>query len=418
MLVTKSAESNLVSATRKVQPPAPRRAEWPSRRILLMLEDLGGGTGNHVCQLAAAWRLMGWTVVVVTQREPLVRSLPEGVEVRVTRAGGWYDRFPVAQIRRLLALRRVALELRPDVVHSYFFWSIIYGRLLKLMGLAPLLVENREDMGFSWGRGAYFALRLTRSIPDRVICVASAVRDVALKRERISPSRTMVLHNGIAPAGNGGRGRAAARREFGFTDAHVVVGMVANLPREVKGGHHLLDVAAKIVRAVPSVRFLLVGVGTEQSTIREALDARGITDFVVGAGYRQDVEDCYAAMDISVLTSSTEGLSITLLESMRAGLPTVVTHVGGNDELVVDGETGFLVAYNDWSAFADRVATLARDQVLRQRMGTNGSRRVAEHFASKGVGERYLGVYERLINATGEAPSASPQLTRRQETVL
>ena len=394
------------------------RADWPSRRVLLMLEDLGGGTGNHVCQLAALWRSVGWNVVIVTQRAPLVRRLPEGVDVRVTRGGGWYDRFPIAQIRRLLELRRVALEFRPDVVHSYFFWSIIYGRLLKLMGLAPVLVENREDMGFSWGWGAYLALRLTRSIPDRVICVASAVRDVALEKEGVASSRTMVLHNGIALQSKAGRGRTAARREFGFTDEHVVVGMVANLPRAVKGGRHLLDIVSEVVKAVPAVRFLLVGVGTEMSTIREELDSRGIAGYVVGAGYRRDVEDCYAAMDISVLTSSTEGLSITLLESMRAGLPTVVTRVGGNAELAVDGETGFLVAYGDWPAFVDRVAVLARDEALRRRMGASGSRRIAEQFACEGVGERYLAVYERLINAGGEARSVSPELTRRQETVI
>ena len=399
---------------------APQR-EKLGRSVLLLLEDLGGGTGNHVCQLAALWRSRGWKVVIVTQKPPLVRELPSGVEVRVTQTGGWYDRFPIAQMRRLMELRRIARELKPDVVHSYFFWSIIYARLLKIMGLAPVLVENREDMGFSWGRGAYLALRLTRSIPDRIICVASAVRDVALRKENVSPERTIVIHNGIPLTTNIGRGRAATRRAFGFTDEHVVVGMVANLPRAVKGGRHLLDVVRHVVAAAPNVRFLLIGVGTDAETLRAELETRGVAEFVIGAGYRRDVEDCYAAMDISVLTSSTEGLSITLLESMRAGLPTVVTRVGGNSELVVDGETGYLVDYDDWSGFVDRVVRLAESGAARRRMGEAGRCRVVEQFGAEGVGGRYIAVYETLINVGRESVASRtvyPKLTRGQETAL
>lgn len=400
---------------------APPQQAKRGRSVLLLLEDFGGGTGNHVCQLAALWRSRGWKVVIVTQKPPLVRQLPSGVEIRVTRAGGWYDRFPIAQVRRLMELRRLARELKPDVVHSYFFWSIIYARVLKMMGLAPVLVENREDMGFSWGRGAYLALRLTRSIPDRVICVASAVRDVALRKERVAPERTIVVHNGIPLATSLGHGRATTRRTFGFTDEHVVVGMVANLPRAVKGGRHLLDVVRRVVAAAPNVRFLLIGVGTDAETLRAELETRGVAEFVIGAGYRRDVDDCYAAMDISVLTSSTEGLSITLLESMRAGLPTVVTRVGGNSELVIDGETGFLVDYDDWSLFVDRVVQLAENGAERRRMGDAGRRRVAEQFGAEAVGGRYIAVYETLINVRRE-PVASrpayPELTRGQERAL
>jgi glycosyltransferase involved in cell wall biosynthesis len=387
----------------------------------LLLEDLGGGTGNHVCQLASLWSARGWKVVIVTQKPPLVRELPSGVEVHVTRAGGWYDRLPIAQIRRMMELRRIARELRPDVVHSYFFWSIIYARLLKIMGLAPVLVENREDMGFSWGRGAYTALRLTRSIPDRIICVASAVRDVAVRKEKVSRKRAIVVHNGISLTTTAGDERAATRREFGFTDEQVVVGMVANLPRAVKGGRHLLDVVRPVIAAAPNVRFLLIGVGTEATTLGAELEARGIAEFVVGAGYRRDVEKCYAAMDISVLTSSTEGLSITLLESMRAGLPTVVTRVGGNSELVIDGETGFLVDYDDWASFADRIVRLARNRAERRQMGAAGRRRIVEHFVAEGVGGRYLAVYEALINVRRESAASStvyPELSRGQETAI
>jgi glycosyltransferase involved in cell wall biosynthesis len=385
-----------------------------ARRVLILMEDLGGGTGNHLCRMLDRWRACNWSVTIVTQTPPQVRRLPADIDVRVTARAGWYDRFPLAQVRRFFELRRIVRAVQPDVVHTYFFWSLMYGRLLKLLGAIRHLVENREDTGFSWGRGSYAALRLTRGIPDRIICVAQAVRGVALDREGVRPDHTLVIHNGIA-LGSGGTPpveRQDARRRFGFADTDVVVGMVANLPRAVKGGRRLLDAVRAIVGAAPHVRFLLVGVGTDRATLAPELEARGIAAYVVGAGYRNDVETCYAAMDVSVLTSSTEGLSITLLESMRHGLPTVVTQVGGNPELVVDGVTGFLVPVDDPAAFIDRVVALARDAQLRAAMGAAGRRRVAEHFLLETVADRYLAVYDELLataplGATARIPAGT-----------
>ena len=365
--------------------------------MLVLLEDLGGGTGNHVCQMLARWRSEHWQVTLVTQTPPLVQQLPPGIDVRVAHRAGWYDRFPLAQVRRLIELRRIVRAVKPDVVHTYFFWSIVYGRILKLIGEIPVLVENREDLGFSWDRGDYMILRLTNSIPDRIICVAGAVRRVVADREGADRARTAVIHNGIDIDSPETVDRVTARRRFGFENGHVVIGMVANLPRAVKGGRRLLDAVGAIVAAVPAVRFLMVGVGTERETLAAELAARGIGEYVVGTGYRRDVEACYAAMDISVLTSLSEGLSITLLESMRHALPTVVTRVGGNPELVVDGVTGFLVPVDDPAAFVDRVVALARDGRLRREMGAAGRRRVREQFALGDVAQRYLAVYEELL---------------------
>jgi len=369
------------------------------RRVLLLLEDFGGGTGNHVCRMVRDWSSRGWRVTVVTQTAPLVRQLPEGVDVRLVRRTGWYDRFPLTQLRRLFALWRIVRAVRPDIVHTYFYWSILYGRVLKLLGAIPKLVENREDMGYSWSKGDYRPLRMTRGIPDRVICVAEAVRQVVLQREGVDATRTTVIHNGVDLRGAGAMSREEAGRLFGFEGEDVVIGMIANLPRPVKGGRRLLDAVRAIVTAVPNARFLLVGQGTDRASLEAELEARGITPYVHGAGYRCDVDACYAAMDISVLTSSTEGLSITLLESMRCGLPAVVTEVGGNSELVADGVTGFLVPLDDSRAFVDRVITLAQDASLRRSMGDRGRRRVAEHFAVDDVAHRYLNLYDDLLGA-------------------
>jgi len=218
--------------------------------------------------------------------------------------------------------------------------------------------------------------------------------------------RTLVIRNGLTTV-TPPVSRTAARSEFGFAEDHVVVGMVANLSRAVKGGSRLLNAIHDVVSAAPNVRFLLVGQGNEQAMLEPELEARGIQSFVVGVGYRRDVDTCYAAMDVSVLTSSSEGLSITLLESMRSGLPTVVTEVGGNPEVVEEGVTGYLVPVQDNAAFVDRVARLARSPDLRRAMGEAGRRRVQERFAIETVAERYVATYEELLGQVNRAERRS-----------
>jgi glycosyltransferase involved in cell wall biosynthesis/peptidoglycan/xylan/chitin deacetylase (PgdA/CDA1 family) len=385
------------------------------RRVLILADDLGGGTGNHLCKVMPFWDPARWQAVVVTQTAPLVHRLPPNTDVRVIHRRGWYDRFPIAQFLRFLEVARVARSVRPDLVHSYFFWSIMYGRVLKVMGAVAHLVENREDLGFSWGRGSYAALRALRQVPDRIICVADAVRHVVARREGVEDARLTVVRNGVDVGPPPATDREASRSAFGFQRGDVVIGMVANLPRAVKGGRRLLDAIGPIARAAPEARFLLVGVGADRKSLEPELEARGIEEWVVAAGYRTDVENCYAAMDISVLTSSSEGLSITILESMRHGLPTVVTRVGGNPEVVVDGETGFLVPLDDQAAFVDRVVALVRDGQLREQMGLAGRRRVVEHFATPDVAGHYLAAYEDVLR-THPRPAALSALVGSEIT--
>ena len=124
-----------------------------------------------------------------------------------------------------------------------------------------------------------------------------------------------------------------------------------------------------------------------------------VADRVRFTGYQPDVTPFYDAMDVSVLTSLSEGLSITLLESMSHRLPVVVTAVGGNPEVVIDGETGFLVPPRDVAAFVTQVTRLAHDPELRARFGTAARLRVARSFSRDRAASRYLDVYQEALSS-------------------
>lgn len=370
------------------------------RGLLLLTDDFGGGTGNHLLQMMERWDLRRWRPEIVTEAPrtarvaspvPVTRLPAEAVKV-----------YPLAQLLRLRRIRGVVRDRRPEIVHAYFFWSILYARLLKMAGLIPRLVENREDMGFGWGWHEYAWLRMTRSAPDVVICVSAAVRATAVERERLDAERTAVIRNGVpnAPPVDAGRVRRL-RRRYELPEDAPVVGMVANLNRSVKGGELFLRVVARVVRQVPEVRFLVVGLGGLEDRLQDEARRSGVGSCIRFTGYTDDVAAHYELMDVSILTSWTEGLSITLLESMSHGLPVVATHVGGNPEVVVDGETGRLAPAGDAGALASHVVELLRDPDLRAQMGASGRRRARSEFDLGHVAREYEAVYDGLLPGAG-----------------
>jgi len=369
----------------------------PIEAVFLM-DDLGGGTGNHLLSMLRHWDKEAWRAKIVSKKPAKDRVLPD-VPVELMSAPRHLNKYPFAQVKAFAGLFAAFNGRPPDLVHSYFFWPILYGRLLKYFGKIRVLIENREDQGFSWGPHEYAWLRATRSAPDRVVCVSEAVREVVLRRERLDERRVVVIRNGVDPIEGRIKDDASARRELGIPEDHLVVGMVANYNRPVKGVSYLLDAIPAIVSEVPSARFLFLGGGArERPALREKARALGIERFVTFMGHRKDVDRYYEVMNMSVLTSLSEGLSITLLESMSHGLPVVATNVGGNPEVVVDGRTGYLVPPKNARSLADRIVHLLRDPGLRLRMGEEGRRRVEQDFQLRDVANRYLDLYRSMLH--------------------
>ncbi len=365
-------------------------------RVTYLLSDLGGGTGHHLLDLLAQRDLRSWEADIVSE-VPSTARMEVGVEHRVLDPPPGPARYPIRQARRYRQLeRQLRLRQPPDLLHTFFFWSIIYGRLLKVRGLVPRLVENREDQGFDWGMHEYALLALTRHVPDRVICVSEAVRQVVLEREGIRPSRVEVIRNGIVRSEdmNAARGREL-RAELGLSPAHPVVLMVANYDRPVKGVRYFLESIPIIRDRLPATRFILLGTGKTEPKLRQRAAQLGIDDVLLLPGFRDDVQRFYGIADISVLTSLSEGLSITLLESMRYGVPIVATDVGGNPEIVAHGRSGWLVPPRDPERFATAVIRLLLDDRLRRQFGAAGRHIVERDFDIRRVVSRYGEIYRR-----------------------
>jgi glycosyltransferase involved in cell wall biosynthesis len=219
-----------------------------------------------------------------------------------------------------------------------------------------------------------------------------------LSAEGVPESKLPLIYNGIDIAS--GMDRSEARHALGLKDDALVGVMVANLI-PYKGHHDLIEGLGLIAGQLPKGwRVLLAGRDEGLRPELEALAAaRGIGEHIDFLGERSDVPRLLAAGDFGLLTSHEEGFSNVVLEGMSAGLPMIVTDVGGNAEAVLDGETGFVVPPSNPKAIGAAVLRLAGDRKVRASLGEAGRKRVAEHFSMDACLNAHLQLYRSLLDA-------------------
>jgi glycosyltransferase involved in cell wall biosynthesis len=155
--------------------------------------------------------------------------------------------------------------------------------------------------------------------------------------------------------------------------------------------------AARVVAQVPEAVFCLVGDGPERSRIENEIARLGLADHVRLLGERDDVARLLHAFDLYVLCSVTEGLSLSILEAMAAGLPVVATRVGGNPELLDQGRAGILTPARDPDALADAIIDLLTNREKASALGLAARERARRSFDIRPVARRLEEIYERAL---------------------
>ena len=218
-----------------------------------------------------------------------------------------------------------------------------------------------------------------------VLTVCTYGREV-LQRGGVAKDKIRIVFNGVDAAAAPGRDRSVLR-EFGIGDEEKVITILTRFSEE-KGVPFLLRSIARLKEktAVP-FRLLLVGAGPDFDRDKALVPQLGIGDQVVLTGFRSDTARLLAASDIYLNSSSSEAMSFAILEALGAGLPLVLTDVGGNPELVNTGEPcGLLVPYGDEDAYAGAIARLLADDALRARYAA----------AARSKAEKEFGLYNLL----------------------
>ena len=230
----------------------------------------------------------------------------------------------------------------------------------------------------------------------RVVTVSESLKS---RLPQAARRKTVVIPNAVDRAEGELRSHERdVRAVFGIADQAVVAGVVGRLSPE-KGQLCFLRVLAQVRREFPQVVGLLVGDGQDRAMLEAEAKALGLEEAVFFAGHTGCVGDFYRAMDVVVMPSLSEGMPNVALEAMMFGKPVVASRVGGVPEVVVEGETGFMVKAGDEGALALALVRMLTSPSRMQAMGEAGRHRVLENFSPTVRVERLLLLYKELLLA-------------------
>jgi glycosyltransferase involved in cell wall biosynthesis len=345
----------------------------------------------------------------------LVRHLPRDefeLVVGAPRDGIFFDRFRALGVevvefprRRLGAphfrlTHRAISRLRVDVVHTHGKGPGFYGRAIARLMRVPAIhtFHGLHYAGYSrLNQHLYLALerRLARW-SHTIINVSRSEHLEGLGLRLFRPEQSVVIVNGVdVEDTERALLESPIRREsLGLTDADIVIGCISRFD-PVKRMELLVDALRRLRTRFPRLVLVLVGDGGEQQRIRQVVRAAGLSEQVIFTGFLENPQRIYAMLDLYVAGSRKEGLPLSVLEAMAAGLAVVATDVPGHRDVVVPGETGLLVVPDDAAALAEAVAALLTDPARRKSLGQAGRERVRQEFSIRAMVDGTAAAYRR-----------------------
>jgi glycosyltransferase involved in cell wall biosynthesis len=295
-----------------------------------------------------------------------------------------------------------------DVLCCHGYKANILGRMAARRQKIPVVAVTRGWTAENFKVRLYERLdRFHLQWMDQVVCVSEA-QAVRVRRAGVRPDRVRVIYNAIDPTrfhGPDARYRAKLLRYFRQPRTHVL-GAAGRLSPE-KGFEVLVRAAERILREQPRAGFVLFGEGPERARLQKQINAAGLGQSLILAGFRADLDRFLPHFDLLVLPSYTEGMPNVVLEAFAAGVPVVATAVGGTPEVVEDGVSGYLVPAGDDETMAERILQALGSADALPDMGRKGRLCVQEKFGFAIQAQLYRELFEHLCpNAaeTGETP--------------
>jgi glycosyltransferase involved in cell wall biosynthesis len=341
--------------------------------VLILTNQLHTGGAEIYVLTASRWLAeRGVQVIIAATPGEFVSRIDPRVTYHPTKLDDLRADIGLAALR----VRRLIKRYRPKVVLANSMLTAWTARLATVRRRAPIVA-----VAHGWPADRYRFVARPLRVADRVVAVS---HDVArqLHKEGLPPRKTIIVPNGVDLSPFGRRTREqqlAAREVFGATEDDVVVASIGRYVPQ-KAQHHIIEIARRLRDELPELKYGLIGWGDLEDDLRRAIDAAGVGDIVKLLIRRRDVPDLLMASDLYLNTSNWEGMPLSMIEAMAAGLPIVTTDVEGMSALV-DSDNGVLAPVGDVDALTEAVRRLGRDEVMRLQRGSESRARAEAKFS-------------------------------------
>jgi glycosyltransferase involved in cell wall biosynthesis len=337
--------------------------------------------------------------------EPIVVTLYERGDLAEDLAKRGYCTLHAGAKGRLdmripLSLLRWSKQYPPDVVMTTTnLISLFWGTVLRQLRRTKAMVVRFQGTTHL-RRHEPLVLRLRRRWIDHYISLTPKQAEFWITRQNIPYSRMSIVPNGIDVARFvPPQDKSALRVALGLPKDKVIVGCVSHF-RPTKNLELFVEAASRIHLEAPYCHFLLVGDGDTRSQVETAIHQKGLADAFTLPGAQKDPAPWFQAMDVFVLPSQTqtEGFPSVIVEAGACGVPAVAFDVGGIADVILHGETGFVVPLGDTEQFIQRAITIATTPSLREAMGQKARQRVHAEYSLSMMIEKYSNLFERLVS--------------------
>ena len=322
-----------------------------------------GGQSNRVLTESRGLAEKGWDVLVSAPPESKLAQKSKAAGLAVDTSIDYVGGARLGVIADVIAMRRLLKSYQPDIVHLHGgrdSWAYAKATAIALPGKRPVVIRSKHNIFpvsdhvlNRWQYGRLF---------DSIVCISTAIARQLAEKNYVDPAKLVVIPSAIDAERFrvGDDVRPAMRKEFGYGDDNIVIGITGRLRRE-KAHDVLFQAVPLVVNACPEARFICFGSGSLGGDLADTLRQNGMSDHVKMAGFRTDVPECLAALDIYTQPSRSEGLGTSVLEAGAAGLGIVASASGGIPDIIEDEVTGLLTTVEDHDALANALVRLCRD---------------------------------------------------------
>jgi len=292
---------------------------------------------------------------------------------------------------KIVALMR---NLRPALVHTHLIHGDCYGIAAAWMAGCRCIVSTRHnDDSFRQNLLIKIINRVLAKRLCRLIAISAWIAQFARQVEKIPEEKILTIYYGLKPP-LPGHPEYSIRAELGYSDQDIVLGITARLV-EQKGHSYLIEAFAQARAKIEHLKLLIAGEGPLQSELEKLVLGKNLEDAVCFTGYRDDVSDILAGIDIFVHPSLWEGFGLSILEAMAMGKPVIATQVSAIPELV--GDAGILVPSQEPLPLAQAITTLARNTALRHSLGQKARKRWEKHFSVEKMVRETDSLYDSVL---------------------
>lgn len=333
-----------------------------------------------------------------------IGAIPEELEkfgIEVIQVGDFKHPFHISKHKKVL---KIINSFRPHIFHGATFEGIAMAAIGGNIGKVPILILEETSDPQNRSSKANFLLRQFVKFSDCIVAISPNVKNYLINKAKVPFQKIRLIINGVQiPRQVLSEELNVIKNQHSLKNKDFVIGFVGRLYDDHKRVSDLI-IAISLIK-VPCIKLLIVGDGKDRDKLEKLIEELSVQNKVILVGNQSDPSSFYKIMDVFCVPSSREGFGLVAAEAMLHHLPVVATKVGGLQDVVVDGETGFLVPPLNPKALSEKLQILIDNPELRTRMGNAGYQRAMQHYTADRYCQEVENLYLTLLKQKGILPN-------------